>query len=157
MRTQGVLLVKDVILFMSLISTDGALSHYAVSSSDPRCFDTGTKPSQRKEICDELVTRLDRYSNVLLRNIRVFMEIEDTHGAEIIRESCIACLAYLAVLCDFANQLEPNSRPQTNAICDSSLKRLGRLTQEVNFDEYTYLDVLLKVRHPDDHQHPRQR
>jgi len=38
-----------------------------------------------------------------------------------------------------------------DAICDSSLERLGRLTQEMNFEEYTYLDLLLKVRHPVDH------
>ena len=99
------------------------------------------------------MTRLDQYSTVLLRNIRMFMEIGDNYGAEIIQSSCITCLAYLAVLCDFVNRLEPNSGPQTNAICDSSLERLVRLTQEMNFDEYTYLDVMLRVRHSDDHQH----
>ena len=75
------------------------------------------------------------------------MEIGDDHGAEIIQSSCVGCLAHLAPLCDFISRLEPNSKPQMDAICDSSLERLGRLTQEMNFDEYTYLDLLLKVRH----------
>ena len=38
-----------------------------------------------------------------------------------------------------------------DVVCDSSLERLGRLTQEVNFEEYTYLDLLLKVRPPVGH------
>ena len=156
MRTQGILLVKDATLFMSISSAEGGLPHPIVSSSDPLSFGTGTRPSQWKEICDELVVRLDRYSNVLLRNIRVFMEIGDIYGAEIIQGSCVPCLTYLAVLCDFVNRLEPNFGPQTNAICDSSLERLGRLTQEMNFDEYTYLDVLLRVRHPGDCQHSQR-
>ena len=154
MRTQGVLLVKDVALLMSITSADGELSHPVVSPSNYLYFGIGTRPSQRKEICAELMTRLDQYSNDLLRNIRMFVEIGDNHGAEIIQSSCITCLAYLAVLCDFVNRLEPNSGHQTNVICDSSLERLGRLTQEMDFDEYTYLDVMLRVRRPDDHQHP---
>ena len=75
------------------------------------------------------------------------MNIGDNHGAEIIRSSCVSCLAHLAVLCDFVSRREPSPGPQTNATCDSSLERLGRLTQEMKFDEYTYFDVLLRVRH----------
>jgi len=37
-----------------------------------------------------------------------------------------------------------------DAVCDSALERLGHLTQETNFDEYTYHDLLLKVGHPVD-------
>ena len=112
---------------------------------------TGVKSSRWKEIYDELAVRLDEYSDTLLRNIRRFIEIGDSLGAEIIQSSCVGCLAHLAVLCDFVSRLEPNSKPQADAICDSSLERLGRLTQEINFDEYTYLDLLLRVRHPVSH------
>ena len=98
-----------------------------------------------------MVIRLDEYSDTLVRNIRRFTEIGDDHGAEIIQSSCVGCLAHLALLCDSISRLEPNSKPQMDAICDSSLERLGRLTQEMNFEEYTYLDLLLKVRHPVDH------
>ena len=94
-----------------------------------------------------MVIRLDEYSDTLLRDIRRFTEIEDDIGAEIIQNSCVGCLAHLAMLCDFVGRLEPNSKPQMDAICDSSLERLGRLTQEANFEEYTYLDLLLRVRH----------
>lgn len=90
--------------------------------------------------------------------IRMFVEIRDSYGAEIIQGSCISCSAYLAVLCDFFDRLEPNSRPRTDPIRNSSLEMLGRLTQKImNFDEYKYqLDVLLRVHHPGDHRNSRR-
>ena len=104
------------------------------------------KPSQWKQISHELVTRLDEYSDTLLRNMRNFLQIKDQQGTEIIQSSCVGCLAHLAVLCDLVGRSEPNSKPQMDAVCDSSLGRLGRLTQEMSFDEYTYFDLLLMVR-----------
>ena len=104
------------------------------------------KPSQWKQISHELVARLDEYSDTLLRNMRNFLQIKDQQGAEIIQSSCVGCLAHLAVLCDLVGRSEPNSKPQMDAVCDSSLGRLGRLTQEMSFDEYTYFDLLLMVR-----------
>ena len=105
------------------------------------------KPGQRKEICGELVTRLDEYSDALLWNIRNFQQIGDNQGAAIIQSSCVGCLAHLALLCDLISRSEPNFDSEMDAICDSSLKRLGRLTQEMSFEGYTYLDLLLRVRH----------
>ena len=105
------------------------------------------KPDQWKRICDDLVTCIDEYSDTLLRNARTFLQIGDTQGAEIIQSSCVGCLAHLAVLCDLVGRLEPNSKPRMDAICDSSLERLGHLTEEMNFDGYTYFDLLLRVRH----------
>jgi len=98
-------------------------------------------------MCDELVIRLDGYSDTLLRNIRTFLQIGDIQGAEIIQSGCVGCLAHLAVLCDLVSRSEPNSKPRMDAMCDSSLERLGHLTQEMCFEGYTYLDLLLRVRH----------
>lgn len=33
-----------------------------------------------------------------------------------------------------------------DTVCDLSLERLGHLTQEMRFEEYTYFDLLLRVR-----------
>ena len=77
--------------------------------------------------------------------------IGDSHAAEIIQSSCVGYLAHLAMLCDPFGRLEYSSKPQMDAICDPSLVRLGHLTQEMNFDEFSHLDVLLRVRHPADH------
>jgi len=145
------LLVKDATLLINLCLTNGGSSRLVISPTDPRYFVTGVNPGQWKWICDELVTRLDEYSNALLQNIRRFIEIGDSRGAEIIQSSCVGCLAHLAVLCDLVGRLEHNSKPQMDAVCDSSLVRLGHLTQEMDFDEYSHFDVLLRVRHPADH------
>ena len=107
----------------------------------------GVKPDQWKRICAGPVTRLDEYSDTLLRNLRTFLQIGDIQGAQIIQSSCIGCLAHLAVLCDLISCSDPNSKLQMDTICDSSLERLGNLTQEMNFEEYTYFDLLLRVRH----------
>ena len=74
------------------------------------------------------------------------MEFGDSHGAEIIQNGCIGCLAHLGVLCDLIGRLEPNFKLQTDSVCNWSLERLGELTQGMCLDEYTYLDLLLKVR-----------
>lgn len=148
MRTQGILLVKDATLLVDRCLNGGRSSNLVISPTDPRCSVTGVKPGQRKRTCDELANRLDEYSNALLQNIRRFIEIGDNHGAEIIQSSCVGCLAHLAVLCDLSSRLEPNSKPKMDATCDSALVRLGSLTQEMDFDEYSYLDLLLRVRHP---------
>ena len=105
-------------------------------------------------MCDKLMTRLDEYSHTILRHQRRFLVIGDRHGAEIIQSSCVTCLAHLAELCDLVSGLEPNSKTRMSRICDSSLERLGHLTQDVSTDGYTYLDVLLGVHlcrtHSDD-------
>ena len=119
--------------------------------TDPLRFDTGVRPDQWKQIFDELVTRLDEYSNALIGNAQKFLEIGDTRGAEIIQSSCVGCLTYLAMLCDLISQLNPNCKPQMDAICDSALERLGCVTKGMNFDEYSYLDLLLRVCREVDH------
>ena len=93
------------------------------------------------------MARLDEYSGTLLRNVPAFLQIGDTQGAGIIQRSCIGCLAHLAVLCNLVSHLEPNCKPQMDAVCDSSLERLGHLTQGMIFRGYTYFDLLLRVRH----------
>jgi len=151
MRTQGVLLVRDAISTMALCSADGELSASSLTPADPRSFVAGAKPDQWKRRCDELVTRLDEYIGALLRNMQRFLEIRDGLGAEIIQSSCVCCLAHLAMLCDLVSRVDPDSKPRMDTICDSSLERLGHLTQAMNFDGYTYLDLLLRVRHEVDH------
>ena len=97
------------------------------------------------------MTRLDEYSDTLLQNARTFLRLGDTQDAEIIQSSCIGCLAHLAVLCDLVSHLESDSKSRMDAVCDSSLERLGQLTQGMSFDGYTYFDLLLRVRDWVDH------
>ena len=103
-------MVKDVIVFINLCLTDDGPPHLVISPIDPRCCPTGVNPGQWRPICDELVTRLDEYSNALLRNIWRFVSIGDIHGAEIMQSGYVGCLARLAVLCVLIGRLGPNSR-----------------------------------------------
>ena len=60
--------------------------------------------------------------------------------------SCVACLAHLAVVYEVVGRTGPVPQPEMYNLCDSALQRLGMLTSELHFDEYTYLDLLLGVR-----------
>jgi hypothetical protein len=82
----------------------------------------------------------------LLSNIKRFHELGDNSGAEVIGSSCIACLAHLAVLYEAVCRTDPVGSFELCNLCDSALERLGALTSELEFDEYTYLDLLLGVR-----------
>jgi len=104
------------------------------------------KSSQWKQSCDQLVVLLEGCSEALICNLREFIEIKDNSGAEIIWSSCIACLAYLTVLCEFVGRTEPTEGLAVNAICDSNLEKLGRLTEDIRSEGYTHLDLLLGVR-----------
>ena len=42
--------------------------------------------------------------------------------------------------------MDPEAGTEVYDLCDAALERLGTLTSEVHFDEYTYLDLLLGVR-----------
>ena len=62
-----------------------------------------------------------------------------------IRSSCVNCLAHLAVLCQALDDAEPAPQTRLDALCDSTLERLGELAQRMCMEEYTRLDLLLKV------------
>lgn len=89
---------------------------------------------------------LEEFSSKLLENVRIFREHGDTNGADVVSGSCIACLAHLAVLYEGISHRDPSSKGKADGLCDSALRRLGTLTSELHFDEYTYLDLLLAVR-----------
>ena len=75
-----------------------------------------------------------------------FHELGDNSGAEVIGSSCITCLAHLAILYEAVCRTDPVGSLEPRNLCDSALERLGTLTSELRFDEYTYLDLLLGVR-----------
>jgi len=50
------------------------------------------------------------------------------------------------MLYEVVGRTGPIARPEMYNLCDSALERLGTLTSELRFDEYTYLDQLLGVR-----------
>jgi len=67
-------------------------------------------------------------------------------GVDVISSSYIACLAHLAILSEAVGRADSVAKIEMDGLCDSALQRLGKLTCEHHFDEYTHLDLLLGVR-----------
>ena len=119
--------------------------------STPRPFPVYTS-TQWKQSFDHLIALLNGYSDLLLSNLGRFVDIGDNIGAEIIWNSCITCLAHLSALCELMGRTEPTANVAMNSLCDSNLEKLGRLTEDLRAEEYTYLDLLLGVRTRTDSQ-----
>lgn len=60
--------------------------------------------------------------------------------------SCVACLAHLAILYEVVCRTDPTAGFEMYESCDSALERLGTITSDFQFNEYTYHDLLLGVR-----------
>lgn len=88
---------------------------------------------------------LDTHSQTLLFNLRRFQELGDNSGAGMIRSSYVNCLAHLAVLCQALSDAEYAPQTELNALCNSTLEQLGELAQDMCMEEYTRLDLLLRV------------
>jgi hypothetical protein len=86
------------------------------------------------------------FSLDLLANVKRFRELGDNSGADVTGSNCIACLAHLAIFYETVCRTDPVGRSELYNLCDSALQRLGTLTSELRFDEYTHLDLLLGVR-----------
>jgi hypothetical protein len=145
MRTQGILLVRDVILLL-------AFSPPTVSALHPHHkpvvvdIPLGPKLESWRRSCGRTLALLEELSQNLLRKINGFHKHANTIGADVVGSSCIACLAHLAILYEVVSRMDPASRSETHKLCDSALQNLGALTSELSFDEHSYLDLLLGVR-----------
>jgi hypothetical protein len=149
MRTEGILLVKDTILLLRVIPVDG--ERYAFTSLvGPSRHLILSAPDVEfglwRQSCDQTLASLEVFSLGLLANIKRFRELGDKGGADVISSNCIACLAHLAILYEVVCRTDPIGRFELYSLCDSALQRLGTLTSELHFDEYTHLDLLLGVR-----------
>ena len=93
-----------------------------------------------------MLESLEDFSQKLFSNVKTFREHGDKNAADIVSSSCIACLSHLAVLYEVTGQTDPVAKVRMDRLCDLALQRLGELTSELQFDEYSYLDLLLGVR-----------
>ena len=149
MRTKGILLVRDTILLLGVVPTDGeryASTSPGGSSQHLTFLAPDVKFGVWRRSCDKILESLKGFSLGLLSNSRRFRELGKKEGADVISSSCIACLAHLAILCEAVYRTDPVRNFELRNLCDSALERLGVLTSELDFDEYTYLDLLLGVR-----------
>ena len=147
MRTQGILLVRDVILLLAILPVNGELSssNSVVLRLKPNPTASDARLGVWRQSCDQVLASLEEFSQNLFENLKQFREYGDKAGADLIGSNCIACLAHLAVLYEVIGRMHPGAR-DIFTLCDSALRRLGSLTSDLQFDEYTCLDLLLGVR-----------
>lgn len=93
-----------------------------------------------------MLESLDEFSQKLLDDITTFRHHRDKNGADVVSGICIACLTQVATLCEVIGRNDPSAKAGMDSLCDSTLQKLGALTSELCFDEYTCLDLLLGVR-----------
>ena len=92
-----------------------------------------------------MLESLKEFSQKLLDNIKTFRQHGDDNGADVVSSSCIACLAHLAVFYEVIGRADPSAKAEMDDLCDSALQKLGTLSSELQFEEYTHLDLLLRV------------
>ena len=140
------MLVRDAVLLLAFLPTDG--KYHASKSLVPQQKPNPTAQDSRlglwRQSCDRVLASLEEFSQNLLDNIKTFREHGDESGADVIGSCCIACLGHLAVLYEVVGRMDPVARDMYD-LCDSALQRLGKLTLDLSFGEYTYLDLLLGV------------
>lgn len=147
MRTQGILLVRDVVLLLEELQNPGKCTNYLHGGiRTDISYDTEAIPRNWKQPCDLLASSLDDYSDMLMIRLGEFDKVGDKEGASIIRSSCISCLAHLATLYHFIGKMEPRARITVDGLCDAVLDNLGNLSQGMELEEVTLFDALLKVR-----------
>lgn len=152
MRTHGILLVRDVVVLLEEIQDSGKCSaslHQEGASSGFVLVGIGERLSDWRQSCDHLASSLDDYSDTLMIRLGEFDKANDTEGASIIRNSCIACLSHLAILYYFLGETLPGARATMNRLCDAVLDNLGNVTQSMKLEEVTLFDLLIKVHAPD--------
>jgi len=106
---------------------------------------TGVRHGPWRQSCNQILASFEVFSQTQspLGNVE---RLGNRSGADVIGNSCIACLAHLIVLYDVVCRTDPTARSETHKLCDSALQRLGVLTSELHFDEHSYLDLLLGAR-----------
>lgn len=97
-------------------------------------------------LCSGLIGGLQAHTDALQRHLEWFTSIGDRESSDVIRSNCISCLAYLANLYLTIAPTDHPTAPAMERCCDTTLVALGRLTEGMVMEEYSYFDVLLGVR-----------
>jgi hypothetical protein len=103
-------------------------------------------PKNWRILCSNAIRRLQAHTDALQQHLQWFSSVGDKESSDIIRSNCISCLAYLANLYLAIAPTDPSTATAMERSCDAVLSDLGRLTEDVVMEEYSYFDLLLGVR-----------
>jgi hypothetical protein len=99
-------------------------------------------------LCVKMIGQLQAHTDALQRHLEWFSSVGDGRSSDVIRSNCISCLAYLANLYLTIAPTDYPTAPDMESRCDTALSTLGRLTEGMVAEEYSYFDSLLGVRNP---------
>ena len=146
MRTRGILLIRDAIFVLGVYP----------SQSKPHMVQSELKRDLKlvlaamlkdwRAICENMIRRLQAHTDALRHHSEWLASIGDKESSDVIRSNCISCLAYLANLYLTIAPTDHPTAPAMERCCDATLSTLGRLTEAMVMEEYSYFDLLLGVR-----------
>ena len=148
MRTRGILLIRDAIFVLGAYPSQSKF-HLILSELEHGLkVIIATMLKDWSAHCSNTIGQLQAHTDVLQRHLEWLTSIGDNESSNVIRSNCISCLAYLANLYLAIAPTDHPTAPAMGRCCDTTLSALGRLTEGMAVQEYSYFDLLLGVREP---------
>lgn len=148
MRTRGVLLIRDAIFVLGVYPQQSKLHMVRHGLEYNLKVILAAIFKDWRILCSSLISRLRAHTDALQRHLEWFTSIGDRESSDVIRSNCISCLAYLANLYLAIAPTDHQSAPAMERCCDATLSVLGKLTEGMVMEEYSYYDLLLGVSKP---------
>jgi len=145
MRTRGVLLIRDAIFVLGVYPQQRKLHMVPHELEHNLKVILAAISKDWRVLCSNLISRLRAHTDSLQRHLEWFASIGDKESSDVIRSNCISCLAYLANLYLAIAPTDHPSAPAMERCCDATLSALGKLTEGMVMEEYSYFDLLLGV------------
>ena len=145
MRTRGVLLIRDAIFVLGVYPSQR--KPFTVRSGLEHALKAilAAMLKDWRTLCTKSIVHLQAHTCALRKHLEWFDSIGDKASSDVIRSNCISCLAYLANLYLTIAPTDYPTAPVMGSCCDVTLSTLGRLTEGMVMEQYSYFDSLLGV------------
>lgn len=145
MRTRGILLIRDAIFVLGVYPSESKLRMMRSELKHDLKVILATLLKDWRILCSKLIGQLQAHTDTLQKHLEWFTSVGDKESSDVIRSNCISCLAYLASLYLTIAPTDYLTTPAMEFSCDAALSTLGRLTEGMVMEEYSYFDLLLGV------------
>ena len=145
MRTRGILLIRDAIFVLGVYPSQSKLRMVRSELKHDLKVILATLLKDWRTLCSKLIGQLQAHTDALQKHLEWFTSVGDKESSDVVRSNCISCLAYLADLYLIIAPTDYPTAPAMEFFCDTALSTLGRLTEGMVMEEYSYFDLLLGV------------
>jgi len=145
MRTRGILLIRDAIFVLGVYPSQRKLCMVRSMLEHALKAILATILKDWRILCTKSIVQLQAHTCTLQKHLEWFNSIGDEASSNVIRRDCISCLAYLANLYLTIAPTDYPTAPIMESCCDVALSTLGRLTEGMVIERYSYFDLLLGV------------